>query len=308
MRILIAGLGTQGKKRKIVADIECVATVDPMNPDADYQSIYDIPTDRYDTVFICVPEEEKIELIRYAVKYSKHVLVEKPLLSPNFHAIKEIESESRKAGVTIYSAYNHRFEPHIEAVANLIESGRLGNIYSCRLFYGNGTATLVRNSTWRDKGKGVLSDLGPHLLDIVRFWFGDIRAPFKLISCNRFENKAPDHAILLSEANMPRIELEMTLVSWKNHFTCDLFGEYGSVHIRSLCKWGPAKLTVHWRVFPGGPPKEEIETLTQEDPTWEKEHQHFKSLCIKNHKTDLSSDLWILQTINRSSNGGTSAC
>ena len=308
MRILIAGLGVQGKKRKTVADSECVATVDPVNPEANYQSIYGVPKDSYDAVFICVPEEEKVELIRYALKFGKHVLVEKPLLNLNSSEIKEIESASRKAGLTIYSAYNHRFEPHIETVSNLIKSGRLGNIYTCRLFYGNGTAKLVRNSTWRDRNNGVLSDLGPHLLDIVRFWFGDIRTPFKLISCNRFENKAPDHAILLAEGNSPRIELEMTFISWKNHFTCDLFGEYGSVHIRSLCKWGPAKLAIHWRVFPGGPPQEENETLIQDDPTWRKEHQHFESLCIKNHKTDLSSDLWILRTINRSLNGETLAC
>ena len=40
------------------------------------------------------------------------------------------------------------------------------------MFYGNGTARLVRDSDWRDQGSGVLHDLGSHLLDTVAYWFG----------------------------------------------------------------------------------------------------------------------------------------
>ena len=47
--------------------------------------------------------------------------------------------------------------------------GVLGGIYRCRMFYGNGTARLVRDSAWRDDGAGVLPDLGSHLLDTARF-------------------------------------------------------------------------------------------------------------------------------------------
>ena len=50
------------------------------------------------------------------------------------------------------------------------------------MFYGNGTARLVRESAWRDAGAGVLPDLGSHLLDTARFWFGDLvrRLPRRL--------------------------------------------------------------------------------------------------------------------------------
>ena len=74
----------------------------------------------------------------------------------------------------LYVAYNHRFEPHFVRMRDLIASGVLGRIYRCRMFYGNGTARLVRNSDWRDQGAGVLDDLGSHVLDTARFWFGDI--------------------------------------------------------------------------------------------------------------------------------------
>ena len=89
-------------------------------------------------------------------------------------------SSRRRArrGAVLYTAYNHRFEPHFVRMRDLVKSGALGTIYRCRMFYGNGTARLVRNSDWRDQGAGVLADLGSHVLDTARFWFGDIGDEF----------------------------------------------------------------------------------------------------------------------------------
>jgi predicted dehydrogenase len=159
------------------------------------------------------------------------------------------------------------------------------------MFYGNGTARLVRESQWRDQGAGVLPDLGSHLLDTAQFWFGDIGESIRVVSSRCFENRAPDHVVLACGSTIPQLEFEMTLLNWRNHFTCDLLAENGSVHIRSLCKWGPTSFTFRRRVFPSGPPPEDTVTLTQDDPTWELEYAHFKSLCAGGHCTDLSCDI-----------------
>jgi scyllo-inositol 2-dehydrogenase (NADP+) len=73
--------------------------------------------------------------------------------------------------------------------------------------------------------------------------------------------------------------MEITLVSWRNHFTADLYGEHGSAHIESLCKWGPSTFVRRTRVLPSGRPPEEAITLVQTDPTWAVEYEHFKRLC-----------------------------
>ena len=85
----------------------------------------------------------------------------------------------------------------------------------------------------------------------------------------------------------------MTLCMWKNHFTCDLLAERGSIHIESLCKWGPAKISIRKRTYPSGKPTEECSVLVQDDPTWEREYHHFKQLVSKRASTDLSNDIWI---------------
>ncbi|MCX6222387.1 MAG: Gfo/Idh/MocA family oxidoreductase [Bacteroidia bacterium] len=293
MRVIVAGLGVQGYKRRKFAGKDFVASVDPVNPEAEYRHIADVPINSYDAVLACIPDEPKIELLRYALENDKHVLVEKPLWAVNDKDITEIEQLARSKKKLCYTAYNHRFEPHFIQMRELIASGKLGKIYSCRMFYGNGTARLVRDSNWRDQGDGVLPDLGSHLLDTCRFWFGNDLGKFKLTAAHRFENLASDHIIISSEKNLPRIELEMTLCMWKNHFTCDILAENGTAHIESLCKWGPTTFSHRVRVLPSGRPPEIKITLVQDDPTWEAEYNHFKQLVESGIVTDLSNDLWL---------------
>jgi Predicted dehydrogenases and related proteins len=300
MRVIVVGLGTQGYKRRRSAGADFVASVDPVNPEADYKSAYDVPLGDYDAVMACIPDEPKVELLRYFLGNGKSVLVEKPLWASEDQDILALQELARAKGVVCYTAYNHRFEPHFVAMHDLIRSGELGRIYSCRMFYGNGTARQVRDSAWRDQGGGVLPDLGCHLLDTCRYWFGDAVLPgHRVIASNRFENRAPDHVVIGSERATPRIELEMTLLMWRNHFTCDVLAENGSAHIESLCKWGPSTFTFRKRVLPSGRPPERSTTLVQEDPTWAAEYAHFKALVESGATTDLSQDLWLQTTLRR---------
>ncbi|MGH6969389.1 MAG: Gfo/Idh/MocA family protein, partial [Stellaceae bacterium] len=273
---IVVGMGVQGEKRRTFAGKDYVGSVDPVKSGVDFRAIEQVPLESYDAVLCCVPDEPKVELLRYLLSHGKHVLVEKPLWAAHDPEIISLERLARANNAVCYVAYNHRFEPHYVRMRDLIASGELGRLYSCRMFYGNGTARLVRESAWRDQGAGVLPDLGSHLLDTCRFWFGDIADTFRIVAANRFENSAPDHVVIGSEESRPRLELEMTLLMWRNHFTCDVLAENGSAHIESLCTWGPSTFRKRIRVLPSGKPKEEVTTLPQGDPTWALEYAHFK--------------------------------
>ena len=293
-------MGVQGRKRKDICGSEFAGYVDPNVSGVDYKDIKDVPLSSYDAVLACIPDSPKVDLMKYCLENGKHVLVEKPLWAESPKALQELTSIANKTNAVCYTAYNHRFEPHFARMAELIKSGVLGKIYSCRMFYGNGTARLVRDSAWRDKGGGVLPDLGSHLIDTCAFWFGDLArtAKWKIISANRFENRSPDHVVAMTENAGMRIELEMTLLMWRNHFTCDILAEKGSAHIESLCKWGPTKFIHRTRVLPSGRPAETEDVLVQSDPTWQAEYEYFKSLINKKHKTDLSWDAELMTILS----------
>jgi scyllo-inositol 2-dehydrogenase (NADP+) len=296
MRVVVVGLVVQGRKRAAIAGEEVVATVDPGLPDAGYRRIEDVPLDSYDAALLCVPDAPKVELLNYLLGNDKHALVEKPLLSEHDGDLTALAELSTRTGAVCYTAYNHRFEPHFVRMRDLIRSGKLGRIYTVRMYYGNGTAAQVRASPWRDTGTGVLVDLGSHLLDTLSYWLGAIDQPFRVISASRFENRSFDH-VTFGASGTPLLQLETSLLSWRNHFYADVHAEKGSAHIASLCKWGPSTFTIRDRVLPSGRPDEESVTLVQADPTWALEYDYFKSLC-SGGGSSLQTDVWINRTLN----------
>ena len=301
MKILIVGLGIQGQKRKKLLNKRLIfATVDIKNKNANFKNIKDVPLNKYDSVFVCTPDSEKLKILNYCIKYKKNALIEKPLVANSERKIRKLETEANRKNLVFYSAYNHRFEPHFINIKKIIKSKVLGKLYYCYLFYGNGTARLVRNQKWRDKGLGIIQDLGPHLMDTIKFWF-DKNLKFTTVYKNKFENKSPDHAILISKKNKFFVKLEMSMCMWKNTLRCDIIGSKGSIHLDSLCKWGPSTLRILKRKLPSGYPKEKKIIIKKKDPTWEMEHKYFFSLIKLKRRIDLSKDVWInknLKSIN----------
>lgn len=299
MRVIIAGLGVQGEKRQRIAGPDCVATVDPFKDGMDYKSVEEVPLGLYDAALCCVPDRVKPEMLTHLLSNGKHVLVEKPLLAIENGDLDRLADLTRETGAICYTAYNHRFEPHFIRMRDLIQSGDLGKIYSVRMFYGNGTARMVRESAWRDKGAGVLPDLGSHLLDTLMFWFGSeiLEENFSVSSASRFENRSLDHVTVMSRGPIT-VQLEMTLLMWRNHFTCDILAENGTAHIESLCKWGPSTFTHRVRVLPSGRPPEVATTLVQTDPTWQMEYDHFVSCCESGIGSNIGNDILIDYHLN----------
>lgn len=296
MKTLIVGLGIQGHKRMAVAGKDVVATVDPVVSTARYKTIDQVPLDAFDAALVCTPDKAKFDTLRYFLSHGKHVLVEKPLLASDGEQIRRLGEIAQSTGRACYTAYNHRFEPHIMHLKELLDARVLGTVYLAKFFYGNGTALDVKHSSWRDQGMGVLSDLGSHLLDLTLFLFGQTSGKFEPWSCNRFENCAFDH-VLLGYTGKPVLVLEGSLLSWRNTFTLDVFAELGSAHIHGLCKWGPSTFIVRERVFPSGKPDEKVQTIEGPDPTWAAEYQHFKELC-RVGGTNIENDLWINSVLN----------
>lgn len=297
MRVLVVGLGIQGMKRLAVAGADAVATVDPVAAGATYRRVEEVPAQDYDAALVCTPDEVKVPLLRHLLGLGKHVLVEKPLVSESEGELLELKALALKANVACYTAYNHRFEPHMVRLKRTLDSGELGTVYAARFFYGNGTARDVRNSPWRDKGLGVFPDLGSHLLDWTLFLFGRPCVPAEVWRSRCFENKASDYFQFGFRGTAPELDFEVTLLSWRNTFRCDVFAENGSAHIDCLCKWGPSTFTLRKRMLPSGRPKEKSETLNCPDPTWKEEYAHFLRLC-RAPSTNIDNDVWINGVFN----------
>ena len=301
MRVVVAGLGVQGHKRRRFAGADFVAAVDPVNEEAR------LPDDRGRSArrtttpsWPASPTSPRSTSSTYCIGNGKHVLVEKPLWAKHESEITALETLARRNGVVCYTAYNHRFEPHFVRMRDLIASGELGAIYRCRMFYGNGTARLVRDSAWRDQGAGVLPDLGSHLLDTCRFWFGDIGDEFRVVGVHRFENRAPDHVVIASRghAAADRIRDDAADLAQPFHLRhprraaarrissrCANGGRRNSPSARGSCRAAVRRRRAGpWcRTIRPGRSNTRISS----------------SLCSSGAKTDLSSDIWLHRVLQR---------
>ncbi|MGE0391995.1 MAG: Gfo/Idh/MocA family protein [Vicinamibacterales bacterium] len=297
MKSVIVGLGIQGRKRLAVAGPDGIGAVDPVAAGATWTRIEDVPLGDYDAALVCTPDGPKVELLTYLLSHGKHVLVEKPLVAAVDADLETLKALAARTGAVCYTAYNHRFEPHLETVKRYLDEDRIGRVYHCRMFYGNGTARDVRNSPWRDKGLGVIPDLASHMLDLVLFWFGRPAGAPQVWTVQKYENAAYDYFLMGFPESSPVVKLEGTLLSWRNAFGLDLVGERGSLHVTGLCKWGPTSLVLRGRVLPSGKPDEEIVTLEQKDPTWVREYDYFRSLCRRGG-SNIDNDIWINGVLN----------
>src|SRR3989338_528396 len=152
MRVIVVGLCIQGRKRLLVADRDVVTTVDPVVAQAQFKSVMEVPLGLYDAAIVSTPDQTKIDIVGYLLSCGKHVLVEKPLLSSDGKALQKLARLAHSSNTCCYTAYNHRFEPHLVKLKQLMDNKTVGRVYLAKFFYGNGTARDVRNSVWRDQG------------------------------------------------------------------------------------------------------------------------------------------------------------
>ena len=291
---LVIGLGVQGSKR-IKFLKENYITVDPIKRAADYKKISQVPLDTVTHAYVCTPEEQKFEIIEKLLKQKIHVLVEKPIIFKTKEEQKILEILKNKKS-TLYTAYNHRFEPNIVKAKHILDKKKLGEIYYVNLYYGNGTAQLWKNN-WREKNKySIIQDLGVHLLDIFDFWFEFYPNKFDTNFRKKNELKCFDFFSFSSKEKF-LCNFSTSIINWRNTFKADIIGSKGSLHIDSLCKWGPSTLTLRKRKFPSGKPLENIKIIKKDDPTWELEERFFKNYSRKNY-TNFKNDLLIKKCID----------
>lgn len=296
VRYIVVGLGNLGARRREILGEGCVATVDPLNQAADFASVGDCPSDTFDAAVLSVPNEAKRALVRELMAGGKHVLVDKPLLmSPG--EIDDVERVGRDTGAVCHTSYNHRHEPSVSLLANRLRDGAIGAIYHCRMVYANGTVRNVRGS-WRDRGLGVVEDLGCHLVDLAGHLLDERGTPFEPWSIQRHEANAPDHAILASRDG--RIVLEMSFLSWLNTFSIDVTGELGSLHVQGLQKWRGSEFIERTRVFPSGAPGEVRRRFEGPDETWQADFVAFERACQRG-ESSFVNDRWISSILYRMS-------
>jgi len=128
-----------------------------------------------DAAIVATPADSHAHIAATLLRAGVHVLVEKPL------AITVAECERMRTaivagGAVAVPAHVRRLYRSTEWVRSVLDSGRLGEILRVRWHQGRAFGWPLVSAHTVDPGRrgaGVLADLGPHVFDLLRSWFGE---------------------------------------------------------------------------------------------------------------------------------------
>lgn len=151
-------------------------------------------------IYIATPPSSHEELALKALNAGKNVYVEKPMaLSES--ACLNMQFIADKLGRKLSVAHYRRAMPYFQKVKQLIDEGAIGEVSSVnlRIMQGRGNNVIARTAeNWRMNpsisGGGLFYDLAPHQIDLMIFFFGEVKAA-KGLSVNRFGKDEVDDIV-----------------------------------------------------------------------------------------------------------------
>lgn len=188
-----------------------------------------------DAVIIALPTHFHVQCAIDAAEAKKHIFLEKPI-ARNVDEAKEIISASKRNSVKLMVGYPLRFMTELCTIKKQINNGVFGDIEIAHATYvssgpffhrADGYAPVPVPEWWFNKeltGGGVLIDMGSHMINLARWYFGEI-TDIKSHLGHRFNMDLEDSAICLAkfESNV-RAVITLGWFSQKNQLELKLFG------------------------------------------------------------------------------------
>jgi predicted dehydrogenase len=168
-----------------------------------------LKTPGIDAVIIALPTHLHLECAKKAAEAKKHIFLEKPI-ARNVEEAREIVSSTQDNSVKLMIGHPLRFDTGFRDLKEKISQGSLGDVEIALATYvgsgpffhrADGYAPVPVPEWWFNKeltGGGVLIDIGSHLIDLLRWYFGeitDIKAHFE----HRFNMDLEDGAVCLAK-------------------------------------------------------------------------------------------------------------
>jgi predicted dehydrogenase len=292
VRFAIVGCGLIGQKRaaalgghRLVACADAAlerasrlaAQHDGCDATADFRRAIDRPD--VDAVIVATTNDALVAVARAAVERGKAVLVEKPAARDTRELAGLIEAAQR-AGAVVRVGFNHRFHPAFQRLRRIFDEGGVSELMYIRGRYGHG-GRIGYEREWRADptlaGGGELLDQGVHLIDLARWFAGELAVVAGHVSTYFWRMTVEDNGFALLKNGAGKVAwIHASSTEWKNLFSFELFGRDGKLQVDGLGgSYGVERLT-HYRMLPEmGPPETAIWEFPGPDRSWHAELEAF---------------------------------
>ena len=210
--------------------------------------------DDIDAVVITTPDDTHPEIAIAAAAAGKHILLQKPMARTAAEC-RRIIAAVQAAGVRLQVSFMHRHFAEVVHARQLLADGAIGRPYSMRM--RNATPGPDWGAWFYSRarvGGGVVMQLGVHGIDLLRHLFGDIgfvsantallRTERCLADGSAVHPDNEDHALALyrfASGALATHEMSMSELAGCDRFTLEIYGERGTIWLRS----GRGALAIH---------------------------------------------------------------
>ena len=236
--------------------------------------------DGIDAVVVATINDALAPITLGAVKAGKHVLVEKPA-ARSAEELRPVAAAAKAAGVAVRVGFNHRFHPALLKARELIDADAVGPLMFVRGRYGHG-GRVGYDREWRADpalaGGGELLDQGVHLIDLTRWFLGDVIDVSGIAGRFFWDMPVEDNGfVCLKHAGGQVGWLHASCSEWKNLFSLEIYGRTGKLQIDGLGGSYGVERLAYYRMLPQmGPPETTIWEYPGEDSSWAAEFRNFE--------------------------------
>lgn len=292
MRLAIVGCGLIGTKRANAASAHDILVVcDRDEPRAEQlaqrtgaRAVTDwreaVGAD-VDAVIVATTHDQLAAISLGAVEAGRHVLVEKPA-GRELAEVQAIAAAAAKHKRIVKAGFNHRFHPAFLKAREIVDSGGLGPLMFIRARYGHG-GRVGYETEWRAQpaisGGGELVDQGSHLIDLSRWFLGDLTVDYAAVPTLFWNMQTDDNCFMALRSNAGQMAwLHASWTEWKNTFSFEIFGRDGKLVIDGLGgSYGLERLTFYRMLPQMGPPEMTAWEYPGQDQSWDVEFVDFVS-------------------------------
>ncbi len=232
-----------------------------------------------DVVFVCTTHNLLAPIADAAASHGKHVLIEKPgaCRAAELDAVAEA---AKRTGSLVRIGFNHRYHRSFQKAREIYDSGALSDLFFIRARYGHG-GRIGYEHEWRAvpqiSGGGEAIDQGIHLIDLSRWFLGDLNLVGGRAPTYFWKMPVEDNAFFLLETEARQVAfLHASWTEWKNLFSFEICGRMGKLEVSGFGgSYGTERL-VHYQMEAAmGPPGTTIYEYPMADDSWELETAEF---------------------------------
>ncbi len=131
--------------------------------------------ERLDFVDIITNVETHEKFTLMAARYGVPVICQKPM-APDLESAARMIKACKEAGVPLYIHENWRWQLPIRALKKKMDEGVIGKPFRARVIYSNSFPVFENQPFLAELEQFILTDMGTHILDVVRFLFGEVKS------------------------------------------------------------------------------------------------------------------------------------